>query len=122
MKLNMDIQRIAKLPKWAQDHIAHLERVIGTKDDEIAALRDDREPSRVLVPHYEHDGVFLRDNDRVRFHMDDMQQPKWKTDVDVSFSLGRQRDEFQTLDVRATEGRIVVTPEASNSIRVGVIR
>lgn len=105
-------EQLAKLPKWARDHIALLTMKMTEAEQRLEA-RQSQEPTRVFVPDYTRNrGEYLPDNSLIRF---------WpvsgkRCDIDVT-SYNCEPGE---VEVRTGLTRLVVLPCSSNVVRVRV--
>lgn len=111
-----------RLPKWAQNHIRHLE-------EECAALRrtidgafrgEGRIARQVLADGGFSDQVVADDRDTINFYVDPDSEspPDLRREISVRFGwcLGNQRD-WRRLEIRSVEP-LVVLPKTSNAIDV----
>ena len=112
----IDIEdRIKKLPVWAQDHIADLERKVETQEEQ---LNEDAHPksSVVVGSRYSLDPLdmsYLPDGSRINFFLDplDKRQQRW---IEVHMAHGK-------LQLHSSYN-LVLRPQVSNGASVDVER
>lgn len=108
-----DPEKLARLPKWAQERIQLLERDLS-REREKAQRHLSQEPTRIgLGYHTAQDKmgeprVWLPDDEHVTFFLEDRQRPG---DRSISFSFDRHSGGVQ---VRSTDGPLQIEPQASN--------
>lgn len=106
-----------KLPKWAQSHIYDLQMRLREAQDAIKRLEGAKEfigippPGTVELWGYPigpKDRVFVDTNRRVpRFWLE------YGRYVEVQFR-------FRELEIRTGSGRLSISPNASNSVKIGI--
>lgn len=108
-----DNERIQKLPVWARDLIASLERQRDCAEKKLADFRDDKTPSSIYTEEYENGPGGLTSvktyiqNDQIYFNIDG------KTVVCVRVCPGYLRVRTQGL-----RSSISIQPEVSNVVRI----
>lgn len=115
----MEIQ-IARLPKWARDHITHLQRAVDSKEALLDAMRNGHEESPFSITHVA-DDAYMRDGRIFRlpalanlyaFRPSDRDSKDTRDEMSIDANLLTK-----TLTVRSTHGRgLVIRPEATNCI------
>ena len=118
---------ITKLPKWAQSHIANLERDVERLND---TLKREVSPDARITRHEfvrsDHIEVPILDNtDRARFRLSipDEQRKAHSREpiVEVGFLRGMLHSmTMEMIDVRSDHGRLVIYSDSSNAISIGV--
>lgn len=99
--------RVDKLPKWAQEYIASLERTTLFAMRNAADLQDAQEPTSVTYGDHYDNPRYLQDGTTVRFHLAD---GEW---IDVRAAIPEGRGASSHLD---RDEQIVVT--GSNQLRI----
>ena len=113
--------KIAKLPKWAQSHIANLERQIEELKAEAARFGE-QQPTRILHDQtygsLQDAGTWLRSDRDVAFYLGDIPADKGSYDGRISCRLSkRTQNEPIHLELMGS-GQLVITPHVTNVIRV----
>jgi len=106
---------IDRLPKWAQEHISHLNDQIVVLNRQITEMSSVHEGSNVTLRNYVMmDDVTLPDNSRIHFHMSDKRE-SWVDTIVVYHRLTQPG----ILDVHA-DGILSIRPAASNAIELRI--
>jgi hypothetical protein len=105
-------EQLARLPRYAQDHIAWQAMRLRDADKAIAGLRAGPDGSNVLIEHYgDSPDHQLGINTEVCFRLATAGHPDGK--IRVSHGLG-------VIEVACSDGALHVTPQSSNVIRVRI--
>jgi hypothetical protein len=112
-------ENIAKLPKWAQSHIAILVMRLAEARKRIAETNvvvDAKCTSGIILSPYAQYPVALK-NDRIRFWIE---PDKFAIDVNVSKGFnGGADDLYLTGYGHSKSSRLSVRPSASNALYIG---
>lgn len=111
----MTDERIAKLPKWAQDKIAQLESdktELQIANDRLRNLSGGEEFTRIIVDPWHHK-MPLEDADTVRFFTGDEKVDYRYLDI----SLDRRSKNVKIM----ANSAIIAMPGASNVLEVGCV-
>jgi hypothetical protein len=113
--------RMAKLPKWAQEYIADLKQVIGQRDAEIRAMTSVHAGSNVAMRDYAGRGkVTLPPNSHVVFYMEP-DRPDSKRFIRDGIEVYHSDSAYgPELYISTNGGRLTVLPSASNSVRLRI--
>jgi hypothetical protein len=122
----MQKRDVTKLPKWAQDRIAILERDLASAQEKLGAIGRGETLSRAaLRVGIRYDDVPLA-SDRVRFLLNDECDWALPGIIDVQPNERRLPEPGETtvdgLDVSTTYGYLLIEPLASNRIVVRSVR
>lgn len=113
----MHPDKIAKLPKWAQDHVLAVEK---ERDEARAALEevkgtDPRPPVAVRDPYGEVVPVAWDLYDEIRW------APRGVMDEDTREWVGVRRRQEGEIEISCS-GTLAITPQSANVARVKVVR
>ena len=111
----MTDERIAKLPKWAQDKIAQLEadkETLQISNDRLRNISGGEEFCRVIVDPW-HNRIPLEEADTVRFFTGDEKVDYRYLDI----SLDRRSKNVKIMG----NGGILVMPRSGNFVEVGCV-
>jgi hypothetical protein len=120
MDMNDTDQRnaLARLPKWAQTHIADLEREVAEKTRRIGQLSEGPADSNVCIADYGYPDRPLGRNVRVAFTLDEATAGRRADTVTVEHS----REQPGTLEIHVSSDRssqtLYISPIVSNHIRL----
>jgi hypothetical protein len=122
-EVEADNEHIAKLPKWAQDHISSLVRNLEDAHDHIVSLgrtvpKGERHEKDIVVGPYSKFAQILKADQTVRFWVD---PDKFAIDIHMRrsswFGTGPALT-VQGYGIR-TASRLIVHPGSSNTIYIG---
>jgi hypothetical protein len=113
--------RMAKLPKWAQEYIASLKQAIGQRDAEIRALSSSHPGSNVALQQLaDMPETTLPPNSRVVFYMEP-DRPDNKRFLRDGIHVYHSDSAYgPELYISTNGGRLTVLPSASNSVRLRI--
>jgi hypothetical protein len=109
VKIEVTAQQIAKLPKWAQDHISQHERRCCNAESSLRDYLDSQSESLVYTRHGLHEKRYIQD-DRVTFKL---------KNGEVTIAL---RDDV--LECNATYGsaQFMLRPWSSNVVHLKIVK
>ena len=114
MKSTIDLERFAKLPKWAREHIRNLDRKIDDQKCTIGKLRAQQEfgcTGRVKRGYFD-DETKLPDRDTYYFQVTD----------DEYSTISVRIDDEGYLNINSLGRMLSVEPRASNAVHLRVRR
>jgi hypothetical protein len=110
-------EQIAKLPKWAQEHIRHLEMIVRERGQHIADMNGQNEGTDTFVDNFGDASrrFNLPKGERITFALG---PEHWNAiDVHLDRHLGQQ-----FLQIRGRDTRIAVEPTSNNAILITIPR
>jgi hypothetical protein len=107
---------VSKLPKWAQDHIRHLEMTIQRHEERINELSSIFPDTNVKVTqHHIYPDVTLPPDSSVDFYMGESRE-RYRDMLTVKHDSNCPG----WLDLHGSNGRLIVAASSSNSFRVRI--
>lgn len=105
-------EQLAKLPKWAQDHIRNLQQKLDVAVSRHSELCDNSKPGPFFTRgNYDEKKLYVPD-DRIAFAAPGEIEP-------FTLEINPSRYSPSRLEVRAYRGRITVSPDCANVISIG---
>ena len=98
--------KYSRLPKWAQDEISRLRRIVDERDSHIAVMSGDVH-TRTYVEDFDKPRQWIKSHSNVVF---ETKSGNVIAALDLSFNL----------NIRSWSGPLIIRPSASNSISVEV--
>jgi hypothetical protein len=108
--------RMGKLPVWAQNYIAELEREVASKKDHIADISNVHPETNVRINGWiSNPDITLPADSQIEFTMGDIDSASWRTKI----SVGHKRTDKgrNVLRIQGDDG-LIIRATASNSFEV----
>lgn len=112
----MDQEKLAKLPKWAQQEILSLERSRQGWKDRCEQLSGKYPDSNVQVSNHIYGDMTLPRDSEVDFYLGDPPYRKYQNMIDVQLLRTKDRKLIRV----STSGLLAVYPGASNTVELGI--
>lgn len=109
-------QDVTRLPKWAQEKIAGLEREVKEKAKHIDEISLDHADSNTMLDqHYVYPDVGLPGFSHVLFYLGE-DRNRWENTLEV----GIRRSRPDTIEISSTNRRITIRPTSYGRIEIGL--